>query len=295
MLITKELNSWSEFEKIVKADLLYRSQELTTGPNFYRGHPDSTWRLETTLERCFGPNHLVAVYYKDILRIQSHLESFTDRNWDLPSYDEYVDNLRNGGRIVNKRIIIYMQYLRHFGYPSPLLDWSLSPFVAAYFAFRDVSNKATSVAIYDFLASSDLLMPPTAELVGERPTIHPVSIDSQKNKRHYLQQSVYTICLRKVNHGVCYASHEDPRIFGATGEEQDLYHGETVVKYILPVSERTTALHTLGAYNINAYSLFGTEESLLETLFLQEYKDRQIQKNIWGDMLDEFGEFRPEK
>ena len=31
----------------------------------------------------------------------------------------------------------YMAYLRHFGFPSPLLDWSRSPFVAAFFAFRD--------------------------------------------------------------------------------------------------------------------------------------------------------------
>ena len=78
------------------------------------------------------------------------------------------------------------------------------------------------------------------------------------------------------------ASHEDPHVLG---EEDGVLGGEAITKYILPVSERVTALHSLDAYNINSYSLFGTEESLLETLFLRDYKSRQISKNIDANWL----------
>ena len=84
MLRIIELNSWSDFEKIIEKDLLEQTQEMRY-ISFYRGHSDSMWQLETTLERYMGANQSVADYYYNIQEIQSRIETFTDRNWDLPS------------------------------------------------------------------------------------------------------------------------------------------------------------------------------------------------------------------
>jgi hypothetical protein len=42
-------------------------------------------------------------------------------------------------------------------------------------------------------------------------------------------------------------------------------------KFDLPSSEREKILGVLNDYNLNAFSLFGSEESLLETMWLREH------------------------
>lgn len=84
----------------------------------------------------------------------------------------------------------YFAYLRHHGYPSPLLDWTASPYIAAFFAFRNVAPTVDKVSVYVYLeyagfgkiGSNDA---PSIKTFGPYATIH---------SRHILQQSSYTIC-----------------------------------------------------------------------------------------------------
>jgi len=275
MLETIKLKSWSVFEKIIKKDLLDETQEVRVGPYFYRGHSDATWHLKTTLERSVEGLTLES-YYHMIARIQPEIETFTERKWDLPKYQDYLITLRKYPFRMDEQVKIYMGYLRHFGFPSPLLDWTLSPFVAAYFAFRDVTNTAKSIAIYRFLASTnDKWELPLTDVAQ----IFPIYSSTQKNKRHHLQQSVYTICLKETNNEIYFANHEEPQLVGDEG-------GDYIIKYELPASERITALHSLEAYNINVFSLIGSEESLLETLFLNTYKEAMMYENMYSGFPD---------
>jgi hypothetical protein len=43
-------------------------------------------------------------------------------------------------------------------------------------------------------------------------------------------------------------------------------------------SEREKVLRVLNDYNLNAFSLFGSQESLLETMWLREYT---LKKDMW--------------
>ncbi len=270
-----ELDSWSDFEREIDKNFLRQIENIDIAlPFHFRGQADAAWPLETTLERYVGPNRRVDRYYDIITRIQSEIETFTDRNWDLPSSQDYINSPKPDPFLKNDAIISYMQYLRHFGYPSPLLDWTRSPFVAAYFAFKDITSKAKSVAIFQLFVR-DRGSPSDGTYVDV------ICAPPRKNKRHYLQQSVYSVCTKEIDGKLCYASHENPTVVG-----DDLSGSTLIKKYVLPASERTTALHRLEAYNINSYSLFGTEESLLETLFLRAYNNRQIYINIGGKEYD---------
>ena len=59
---------------------------------------------------------------KDVKLLHQRLSAITSHFFDLTVPDQ------NGA---------FFNLLQHHGYPTPLLDWSHSPYVAAFFAFRD--------------------------------------------------------------------------------------------------------------------------------------------------------------
>jgi len=82
------------------------------------------------------------------------------------------------------------------------------------------------------------------------------------HRNHYLQQSEYTICIGREKKGgeKYFANHEDV-------EDGD---GDILIKYDIPVSEQKKVLSELDSMNITAYSLFGSEPSLMDTLAVRE-------------------------
>ena len=152
----------------------------------------------------------------------------------------------------------FMSHLRHHGFPSPLLDWSLSPYVALFFALNN-SNKMDSAAVYAYI-----------EYQGEgkggtvgSPQIVTIDRYIETHKRHFMQQSEYTFCVKRENEDWYYCSHEDA--FGKSYLNQD-----KLVKLIISRNAKEEFLKHLDQMNINAYSLFASEEHLMQTLAFRE-------------------------
>jgi hypothetical protein len=151
-----------------------------------------------------------------------------------------------------------MTHLRHHGFPSPLLDWTRSWYVAAFFAFEKPQGK--SVAIYSFL--SDLGGGKLSS--HDEPCIEVLGHFVETHRRHYQQQSEYTICYlypESNKQKPIYVCHKKVRY----GNQQD-----RMKKYIIPASERKKVLAKLFLMNINAFSLFGDEDSLMRMLAHRE-------------------------
>jgi len=262
----RQLSSFEDFEDTVLAlldeDRKSRGESrVRVSPVLFRGQASDRWKLETTLERYADWQYGLEKYYHVMRVIKPSVESCTGKNWkDLPAYSPEQDEIPAAPQGYE-----FMAYLRHNGFPSPLLDWTRSFYVAAFFAFQDTKGDAQNVAIYSYIeyGNGGKEGSGAARIGSLGPTI-------RTDERHFLQQSEYTFCSKPIKgfHGDrVYCSHEE--VFALGREDQDI-----LTKFTIPRAERPKVLDRLRMMNITAYSLFNSEESLLKDLAYEEIERR---------------------
>jgi hypothetical protein len=263
----RAISNWDDFEDSLRELEKLRNDRLNGRPSssaseyLFRGHSDASWLLETTLDRFFSKRLSLTQYYRFALMARSRVETFTGIRWDIPTLDGYESWLRDHDRLTfhDFEAYEYLAYLRHHGFPSPLLDWTESPYVAAFFAFRHVAVGATEVAVYAYQE-----YPSVGKITSsDEPVIHRLGPYVSAHKRHFLQQSQYTFCTEIDGSTIYYTKHQ--KVVSRNNQQQDL-----VWKFCIPVSERRSFLVHLNKMNINAFSLFGSEDSLVETIATSE-------------------------
>jgi len=251
-----EAPSWEDCQKSL-TEIEARHHGML--PLWFRGHGSSNWTLQSTLERRAQNLVRVGDYYGLIRRIKPEIESYTGARWEFPE-DTALQNWATEYDEFSRGPLLaydYLVHLRHHGFPSPLIDWSQSQFVAAFFAF--VAPQAETVAIYVYSAR-----PHNIKVGGsDRPVIKELGPLVRTHQRHFRQRSGYTVCALWDANGWSFVPHEE--VFKIGDQQQDL-----LWKITVPARERSKVLRQLDRYNLNPYSLFGSEEGLMETLAIRE-------------------------
>jgi hypothetical protein len=206
-VIEKHLSRWPEHLEEVRC--LARSYGDRTQPPVFRGLARSDWRLETTLDRLYPDERSFLAYYRKAAACKRAVEMLTGRRWEhVPDYWELrqkaEDDLDRLTTILTgqQEILEFLLYLRHHGFPSPLLDWTASPYVAAFFAF-DIPeiNEAERVGVYAFVRGR------SRGIFRSERQLWLVGRYGRSHARHLYQQSSYTMCLEKIPRGL-----SDPKI-----------------------------------------------------------------------------------
>ena len=133
------LNSWEEFEQRLKSLENERLQKGYSSKFLYRGQGNYTLNLLTTLERNGQERLSLREYHHLVSVVKPQIESFTGINWNILSYPDGIEKwLKANDTLIPNAFgwsefqdtYSYMAYLRHYGFPSPFLDWTSSPYVA---------------------------------------------------------------------------------------------------------------------------------------------------------------------
>ncbi len=171
-------SSWKEYKDWVEAQAKQRKYY------WYRGQADATWGLNTTFHREAKNTGMAMARYLDLIeRGDVHYQVCSRLN----------EHFNMGDRL---QYASYLALLRNHGFPTPMLDWTLSPYIAAFFAFRECNGtkpECRHVKIYIF--DCDLwsaTLPQSYNLDDQNQHVSVVRPYAKYNPRQLIQNTVYT-------------------------------------------------------------------------------------------------------
>jgi len=213
---------WGEFRRDLFVEL-FDGGVFRPGQYLFRGAGDANWRLSTSFDRRFG-----ALPLERRMALWDQLIT----QWRQGCADAGVPGTVTGD---DRRLWALGQ---HHGLPTRLLDWTTSPYVAAFFAFREHlladPTGRNDVAVWVLHLDSAVW--------SRGPGVEIVNAPSFDNLRLRNQGGKFTLCRAP------FACLEDyVERFAA-----DL----ALTKCVLPAGQAQLALSDLDAMGITGYDLF---------------------------------------
>ncbi len=223
------MSDWSEFKEFVEKDVRLRGQAI------FRGQSNSNWNLVTTFHRT-GQTDMIS-YFENILPIMAdRIETLEGKKWNL---------------IDPKQIASLLAFLQHHCFPTPLLDWTYSPYIATYFAFTNLCNSNNdSDTVSVFLFDAEHWLKNYKQIYDYKSSEKHVSIlqpPFSGNHKYMIQQGVFT-----------FTNVVDITKHIRLNEKKEQY----LFEWKFSKKDRPYIMKELDLMNINAMTLFPSVEGM---------------------------------
>lgn len=210
----------------------------------YRGHADVNWKLLPSLSRKNLTVPMIKQYEDEI--IKEYRGRFGLNDWPTSEV---------------------LEFARHSGAPTRLLDWSRNPLAALWFAVADSNLDDIDGAIYQMCLHYDSkYIVPTAELTPEKiddckcgKVVHVVS-GSHRIDRTGRQGSIFSI-----------AKLQDDAVLKPLEDFEPVGEHSTLRRFILPKMLKKKIRMLLEKLGFDEFSIYGNSDSFgrsLTTRFL---------------------------
>jgi hypothetical protein len=279
-----KINSWNDFADISNKLIQFMDDDNVV----YRGQANSEWGLYSSFARMMKLEPKIRDI--DSLHIEEDmLTYFSDR---ARLYKEIQTNREN------LNVYDWWGFMQHYGAPTRLLDWSLSPYVALYFAVEDFYTKDGVLFLYktsplsfaqrlankiDFPVGSvdgkdqfiDFFVDQYYKQINNKPYTKCLFVTRGNNStnRMFAQQSIHTV-------GTELLDSFDKQI-----EDLEIEHKitkkegeETLIKIFIPLKLKSEFQVNLNAMNINATTLFPGIEGLGKTT--KKFVEQRIKNRL---------------
>jgi len=251
--------------KINDSEHLIRSINELPNNFIYRGHADSNWKLESTLERTIGEQ------WSSV-----HAKRFEDHYLNLFKSKYHI---YNGNEHEPKSKLAWLSVMQHYGAPTRLIDFTESPYVALYFALEAYNPLLKNdLAIYALDYNS--IMDESLAYISKRDS-------SFKKTRHDIlgnQDELFDDVVDRFSYEVVWITEPlklNARIdrqsgtFLISGNKEkriedllakDMYKNVHILKFVVPHYIYTNIYALLRKMNINAKTIYGDLGGLAKSI-----------------------------
>jgi len=250
----RRVNDFAELNSYVELMINRAHLDMHDVTMIFRGQANSAWTLQPTLLRLLmDPDKLtIKLSIEDIVDLE--LKSFKN-------FKQRAHLFHNSSIISNENdIVALITLMQHYGAPTRALDWSISPYVALYYAVSGGFD--TDGAIWFFCCWE--LVKKMEQLYGKEyipskenyikmardPNVQPIMYISDRDKltdRMINQQGLFTVC-QNVLGDHAYS------IGNVLSEFKDIRNW--LWKIVIPKEHKIQFLAKLHAMNITGASLF---------------------------------------